>query len=168
MHWTLCARMLCVRDSQICLFFLLVSSDGVKHSFVFCLHWTLCARMLCEHVWDSRNLDFPFWKAFVEKRGLAPRTTRHIFASTEHCVHACVGLARTIHIRCIRYFWQENHQLYGHIRCIYTVLANPTHVMCACEAFVNLSPFLLAAGSLNEKTHVIACTEHCAAGLYMC
>jgi hypothetical protein len=25
----------------------------------------------------------------------------------------------------IRYFWQGNHQIYGHIRCIYTVLANP-------------------------------------------
>jgi hypothetical protein len=24
----------------------------------------------------------------------------------------------------IRYFWQGNHQTYGHIRCIYTVLAN--------------------------------------------
>jgi hypothetical protein len=29
----------------------------------------------------------------------------------------------------IWYFWQENHQIYGHIRRIYTVLANPT-----CEA----------------------------------
>ena len=27
----------------------------------------------------------------------------------------------------IRYFWQGNHQLYGHTRCIYSVLANPTH-----------------------------------------
>jgi len=26
----------------------------------------------------------------------------------------------------IRYFWQGNHPLYVHIRCIYTVLANPT------------------------------------------
>jgi len=24
-------------------------------------------------------------------------------------------------------FWQGNHQRYGHIRCIYTVLADPTH-----------------------------------------
>jgi hypothetical protein len=28
----------------------------------------------------------------------------------------------------IRFFWQENHQIYGHIRCIYTDLANPTYV----------------------------------------
>ena len=28
----------------------------------------------------------------------------------------------------IRYIWQGNHQIYGHIRCIYTVLANPNYV----------------------------------------
>ena len=28
----------------------------------------------------------------------------------------------------IRYFWQGHHQIYGHIRFIYTVLANPKHV----------------------------------------
>ena len=27
----------------------------------------------------------------------------------------------------IRYFRQGNHQIYGHIRCIYTVLANPSY-----------------------------------------
>jgi len=27
----------------------------------------------------------------------------------------------------IRYVWQGFHQIYGHIRCIYTVLANPTN-----------------------------------------
>ena len=31
---------------------------------------------------------------------------------------------------CIRYFWQENHHIYGHIWCIYTALANPKHVIC--------------------------------------
>ena len=30
----------------------------------------------------------------------------------------------TVHMRC---FWQGNHQIYGHIRCIYTVLANPKY-----------------------------------------
>ena len=28
----------------------------------------------------------------------------------------------------IRYFWQGNHQIYGHIRCIYTDLVNPSHI----------------------------------------
>ena len=32
-----------------------------------------------------------------------------------------------IYTVCIRYFWQGFHHIYGHIRCIYTVLANPTH-----------------------------------------
>jgi len=27
----------------------------------------------------------------------------------------------------IRYFRQGNHQIYGNIRCMYTVLANPTY-----------------------------------------
>jgi hypothetical protein len=27
----------------------------------------------------------------------------------------------------IRYIWQGNHQIYGHIRCVYTVLANPIY-----------------------------------------
>jgi len=27
----------------------------------------------------------------------------------------------------VRYGWQENHQKYGHIRCTYTVLANPIY-----------------------------------------
>jgi hypothetical protein len=34
-------------------------------------------------------------------------------------------LARTIYIR---YFWRGNHQIYGHIRCTYTVLANPMYI----------------------------------------
>ena len=42
----------------------------------------------------------------------------------------CIGLARTIYIYTvyIRCFWQENHQLYGHVRGIYTVLVNSTVV----------------------------------------
>jgi len=42
---------------------------------------------------------------------------------------ATIGLARTICLYTvhIRYYWQGNHQIYGHIRCIYTVLANPRY-----------------------------------------
>jgi len=28
---------------------------------------------------------------------------------------------------CTRYFWQGNHHIYSHLRCKYTVLANPTN-----------------------------------------
>jgi len=41
---------------------------------------------------------------------------------SERCT--CIRLARTIFIRC---FWQGNHQIYGHIRCEFTVLANLIH-----------------------------------------
>ena len=27
----------------------------------------------------------------------------------------------------IRYFWQGHHHTYGHIRCVYTALANPKY-----------------------------------------
>jgi len=50
-----------------------------------------------------------------------------------HLPYTYVGLARTIYIRCIRYFWQGIHHTYGHIRCIYTDLANPTHMATTCE-----------------------------------
>jgi len=44
---------------------------------------------------------------------------------------SCVGLARTIYIRFIySIFGREITKKYGHIRCIYTVLANPNHVTC--------------------------------------
>ena len=33
-----------------------------------------------------------------------------------------------IYTVCIRYLWQGNHQIYGHIRRIYTVLANPIYL----------------------------------------
>ena len=38
-----------------------------------------------------------------------------------------LGLARTMYTYTVymQYFWLGNHQIYGHIQCIYTVLANP-------------------------------------------
>jgi len=41
-----------------------------------------------------------------------------------------LGLARTIYTVHIRCFWQGDHHIYGHIRCIYTVLANPIYMRC--------------------------------------
>jgi hypothetical protein len=38
----------------------------------------------------------------------------------------------------IRYVWQGNHQIYGHIRCIYTVLANPRNGGLGCGAAANV------------------------------
>jgi len=33
-----------------------------------------------------------------------------------------------IYTVCVRYVWQAKHQIYGQIRCIYTVLANPIYI----------------------------------------
>jgi len=41
--------------------------------------------------------------------------------------HRCRVGQNHIYTVCIRYFWQGNHRIYGQIRCIHTVLANPTH-----------------------------------------
>jgi len=42
-----------------------------------------------------------------------------------------------IYIVHIRYFWHGNHHIYGHIRCIYTVLANPN-----ADEFFDISSYL--------------------------
>jgi len=43
-------------------------------------------------------------------------------------VHICRVGQNHIYTMYIRYFRQGNHQIYGHIRCIYTVLANSTYM----------------------------------------
>jgi hypothetical protein len=42
----------------------------------------------------------------------------------------------------VRYFWQGKHQIYGHIRCIYMVLANPSHELAGCEHVLSSDLFL--------------------------
>jgi len=39
-------------------------------------------------------------------------------------IRVCQNHIYTVYIRI---FWQRNYQIYGHIRCIYTVLANPSY-----------------------------------------
>jgi hypothetical protein len=41
----------------------------------------------------------------------------------------------------VRYFWQGNYQIYGHIRCIYTVLANPIHTVFLAENSQNAGSY---------------------------
>jgi len=52
-------------------------------------------------------------RCYYTTKGSVPQTTR-------------VG-QNHIYTVCMRYFWQGNRQIYGHIRCIYTDLANRTH-----------------------------------------
>ena len=58
-----------------------------------------------------------------------PRTPAKYIGLTSCTVtRMCRVSQNPIHTVYIRYFWQGDHQIYGHIRSIYTVLANPTHV----------------------------------------
>jgi hypothetical protein len=46
-----------------------------------------------------------------------------VFFGREITIHTVIYI---VYIRCIYgIFWQGNHHTYGHIRCVYTVLANP-------------------------------------------
>ena len=62
------------------------------------------------------------------------------YSRTHTCIHTfAIGKSKLIKCRVgqdhictvyIRYLWQGNHQIYGHIRCINTVLTNPTNERC--------------------------------------
>jgi hypothetical protein len=57
-----------------------------------------------------------------------------------------------------RYFWQGNHQIYGHIRCIYMVLANPNHVVHTTFAHSHLH--LSMMGSICQTLHNARSHKH--------
>jgi len=52
-----------------------------------------------------------------------------------------VGLNHT-HTVCVRYFWQGYHQIYGHTRCAYTVLANPIYLWSKCTGLGWPTPYM--------------------------
>jgi hypothetical protein len=61
-------------------------------------------------------------------------------------LHWYAGLARTIYIYtvCIRYFWQGNHQIYDHIRCI-NIRFWPTLLVCHDVLILAVPPFLFVS-----------------------
>ena len=69
------------------------------------------------------------WLRFC--RGAA-QPASDVYAAGATLLFLLSGMCRVgqnhIYTVCIRYYWQGNHQIYGHIRCIYTVLANPRYV----------------------------------------
>jgi len=56
----------------------------------------------------------------------------------------------------IRYFWQGNHQIYGYIRCIYTVLANPTYTVYTYTALASPSNIASTARGIG-----LSCASVC-------
>ena len=94
----------------------------------------------------------PFPISVQSRNGCCVNLHRHLWTLSQNCTlflidtgsprctveRICRVGQNHIYIRCmytvyIRYFMQGNHQIYGHIRCIYTVLANPTHMHCRAQ-----------------------------------
>ena len=48
----------------------------------------------------------------------------------KHTLCVCRADQSHVYTVYVRFFWQGHHQIYGHIRRIYTVLANPRHIRC--------------------------------------
>jgi hypothetical protein len=95
--------------------------------------------------YSSKKIAYASWGKFLYPQAVCVGPNRPDYV--------CVGLARTLYIR---YFWQGNHPVYGHIRCIYTVMANPTYVRSftcgnqACDPFV---VFKRACNAQPKKEH---------------
>jgi len=80
------------------------------------------------------------------------------------CTFSCQNHIYTAYVR---YFWQGNYHIYGHIRCIYTVLANPTvactfsctYDVCCVHLFMHVRCLLRAP--LHARMMSVACTFSC-------
>jgi hypothetical protein len=117
-----------------------------------CVQWLLClVKCMCTHACKQQ------WRALAAKLPSIPPVIST--AKRCWCVHACAGFVRRVgqnhthkrvhrgnyHINrvgqnhiytvYIRYFWQGHHKIYGHIRCIYTVLANPIYIP-SCTVYI--------------------------------
>ena len=60
----------------------------------------------------------------------------------------------------IRYFWQGKHQIYGHIRCMYTVLANPMYNP-SMFPYMKVSSTQHPAPTTNQATEAATCRWAC-------
>ena len=81
----------------------------------------------------------------VRKQSCAILVMNNVHYMRASCILHRVGQDHiyTVHIR---YFWQGNRQIYGHIRRIYTVLANP-NLTCKRPATLSFRPVCVCACS---------------------
>ena len=111
-----------------------------------------------------RNIGVLVW--LVQVRHVPVKEVRCTCAREyKYGVQICRAGQNHIYTVCIRYFWQGNHQIYGHIRCIYTVLASPTNMV---DNYVHLR-FIQALhtgftdnlqGNTHTYTHTRTHTQH--------
>jgi len=83
---------------------------------------------------DTYYLNYILARICVRALPLADVWSRAVQANlntAKSWPYICIVGQNHIYTVHIRYFWQENHQIYGHIRCVCTVLANPIHMVMA-------------------------------------
>ena len=111
-------------------------SQSLSFVFDFCI-WCRKRSLYCLHkffffllsltVWHSQNARAQ--RHALTQNAALQRTLCVSGAGMQQVWNFCrVGQNHTfigIYGVYIRYFWQGNHHTYGHIRCVYMVLANP-------------------------------------------
>jgi hypothetical protein len=61
----------------------------------------------------------------------------------------------------IQYCWKGHHQIYGHVRDIYTVLASPTHIQEVQQGTQEISWWDAAHTHTHTHTHtLVGCSTH--------
>jgi hypothetical protein len=106
---------------------LLMATCGFKHTYTrmyVCVYICTCRVHTCIHTCTRIYVYMYILMATCE--------FKPYMHTDDQCPSSVsfIGLAGTMYIRCmyVRHFWQGIHQIHGHFRCEYTVLANPTHV----------------------------------------
>ena len=122
---------------------------------VFCMHNRSRVEVFCYAL--SPN-DGSQWRQRIEA-GTEHFIDASSWGTGEVCVCICVGLARTINIRCIQCILLGLHQIYGRIRRIYTVLANPMYVcVCAVCSWIYLGTCVYICNRRRGGVCVLSCT----------
>jgi len=87
-------------------------------------HTAYAHRIYAHHIYAHRIYAHRIYAHRIYAHRLYAHRLRTLYMRTPHIRRVGKNHIYTV---CILFFWQENHQIYGHIRCIYTVLANPTY-----------------------------------------
>jgi len=108
---------------------------------------------------------FICWHAHIAQNGqCVPRECENVCVRIVTVLYICRVGQSHIYTVYIRYFWQGNHQKYGYIRCIYTVLANPIYFCIIASLLYCL--LLNCVYSCKHAQHMCVCV--CAQHVCVC
>ena len=156
--------LLCMLCMQIC-------ASGRRHwVIVHAVHAVLCLWTTALCLWTTALLDDGIGQYKAVARG------DHCKQAAGSNLVACDLVATLLPTSCmvlfnvwpeafvftvnLRHFWQGNHQIYGHIWCIFTVLVNPVCITIGGELRAQTYQLSMAAGSA-KKLHQIHTVHNC-------